>query len=390
MKKKAVIYGVKSGDTYHYIGKTIQVNSNNELCNSNVTRQYTRSDIRKVFVENKISIEKLMVIDEDQWYDKKLHEVVRIYGEKHPLLNVQWMLDGKRGYWEDTGGYWKGKTRDPNTIQKLSESKFKKLYQYSEAGVLVKVWESRKEAAIKVFNDYRVVDGGGKTVLYHILKAKTMKGRFRLGFFWFSEETLMEIFKKIPKKLNLATIYSAEKRRRSANRKKQEIVYYTRHTVIQYDENQNEIQRFDNTTQCAYELKISVRTVRKICSGKLINNNYVLVFGEKTRQHLNIKYPRYKIRYKKCIVPKIRTKPYQKTKTCYIVEHYIITDSSPKDCTVGIMKTYDSVKDCARQLGISEAKVRYFCSKKITIRDKKKKKKYLNMWYGEKRTINID
>jgi hypothetical protein len=47
-------------------------------------------------------------VNED-WYDKKLKTVVQKHKENHPLLNAQWMLDGKRGRFEGTLGWWYGK-----------------------------------------------------------------------------------------------------------------------------------------------------------------------------------------------------------------------------------------------------------------------------------------
>lgn len=209
MEKKAVIYGIKIDDDIHYIGKRINaLNKKGNINKSQATYQYNNSKIRDIFTSNPdVNVVPLKVVNEDEWYDEKLQEVLDKHKDKHPLLNAQWMLEGKRGFWE-------GKERDAHTLQRLSESKFKRVVQYDSEGNLVKVWKSGKDAAIHVFKDYVVINGGGDTKLYTVLGATTLKGRCKLNSYWFKEQELIKFFGLLPKKLNLAILYAEECKRR--------------------------------------------------------------------------------------------------------------------------------------------------------------------------------
>lgn len=122
--KKAIIYGVKTGDRYHYIGKRYDCrDADGNMRKSDAVYQYVNPKIRNIFENQEVVVEPLEIVSEKLWYDAKLAEVVQKYGEKHPLLNSQWMLEGKRGYWQD-------KQRDANTLKRLSESKYIKIVEY--------------------------------------------------------------------------------------------------------------------------------------------------------------------------------------------------------------------------------------------------------------------
>jgi len=172
-KKESIIYGVRTGDTYHYIGKTgkLILEENGEIKKSRIST-YGRQKASNVSTENQdFSYDQLKTVD-GEWYDEKLHEVV-------------------------------DKTRDAHTIQRLSESKFKKIVQYDADGNLMKVWDSGKEVGIKIFKDYVVAKDGTdcKTALYYILKSPNLKNRFRHNSYWFKETELRSLFNCIPKKI---------------------------------------------------------------------------------------------------------------------------------------------------------------------------------------------
>jgi hypothetical protein len=105
------------------------------------------------------------------------------------------MKDGKRSYWE-------GKKKDEHTLNRLSESKFKKVYAYDANGDLTNIYLSIKEAAITIFKDYRVVNGSGCSKIYSVLCKCILKNRFKHNHYWFKEKELLDIFNGIPLKLN--------------------------------------------------------------------------------------------------------------------------------------------------------------------------------------------
>jgi len=373
MEKQAVIYGVRSGDTYHYIGKTIQVNHEGKVPNSKVTRQYTNPDVREVFVNNEIQIDELSMCSQAEWYDEKLQEVVDKHKDEHPLLNAQWMLDGKRGYWEGTTGVWFGKKRDALTLKALSRSKYKRVCQYSVEGVLLEVWDGAKEAGIHVFGDYRIINNSGDSEIYKAISANTLEGHFRHGCYWFRHEDIVKRFRYVPRKLDIAKMLASEDRikaRRIKNRDKPTEVM--RYTVLQYNEDGEVINRFENTSHCAYELKIGLSMVQKFCNGTKSNSNYILKYGEKTKQGFKLRYPRYKIRYKP--EPKPRP-PRTATRTVITVTHY-------HDDTIDV---YDSTRDAALKLGLKESTVKRICQGKMKLNYRN----YPVLRFGRKKKIVV-
>ncbi|MBN1637344.1 MAG: hypothetical protein JW866_00125 [Ignavibacteriales bacterium] len=284
-EEQAVIYGVQKDEKFKYIGKTVKsVKGNRELRKSDVGRRYTSEEINKVFTENHdVNMVVLKTIEAQDWYDEKLKEVVK-YKDNHPLVNAQWMLEGKRGYWE-------GKERDPHTLQRLSESKFKEVVQYDKNGVLVNIWQSGKEVAIQVFRDYRVINGGGHTRLYRVLDTGTLKRKFRYGYYWFRKSDLLKEYNGIPAKLNLDAIRKKEQQYRKANYKRP--TTYRRYTIIYEDINGEEIQRFKNIYDAGEFLKISPNMVGKICRGVVVPNNFRLKYGEKELQPIDVQKPHY-------------------------------------------------------------------------------------------------
>jgi len=289
MKEQAIIYGVETQAGYKYIGKTIKsVRAERELRTSDVGVQYVNNRIRNIFKSNPdINMVALKTIAIQDWYDEKLREVVDKHKDNHPLENADWMLEGKRGFWE-------GKERDAHTLQRLSESKYKKVVEYDLEGNRVRVWGSGKEVATKVFKDYVVKSGAGYTKLYHVMNAGTLKGRTRYGSLWFREAELREKFKCVPKKLDINAIRKAELKRKKASWKKAST--YRRYTIIYCDINGKEIRRFKNIIEAGYELKLTPTMVGRICRGVVVPKNYVLKYGEKEVQPINFICPKYKLR----------------------------------------------------------------------------------------------
>lgn len=383
MEQKATIYGVRTGDTYHYIGKTSEdVKADGKLNNSDAQRQYHNSDIREIFINNEnVEVIPLKTCAQQDWYDEKLDEVVDKYKDEHPLLNAQWMLDGKRGFWEGTQGYWQGKERDAHTLQRLSESKFKKVVQYDKQGNLVKVWESGKEVAEKVFGDYRVVNGAGETSLYDVLNARTLKGRLRYNSYWFWENKLVQHFGVIPNKLNVESIRARERKIISERMK---IVNANRvqagqrkYTVIHYNNDGSIKARYDNTQHAAFKLKISVKNVRRLCKGTLVNHNYNLKYGEKIVQQIAPKYPKYKTKEVKSTKPRAnQAKPPVHTRTYFTVNQY------ENGCVVN---KFNNVREAAQHFGLKESAVRRICRGEMRLNYNN----YPDLKLGEKQTVII-
>ena len=77
MKKQATIYAVKTGDTCHYIGKTIKENSKGNVTKSLITSKYKNEKLNNVFNTNDdIIIEPVKLVDVNEWYNEKLQEVL--------------------------------------------------------------------------------------------------------------------------------------------------------------------------------------------------------------------------------------------------------------------------------------------------------------------------
>jgi len=367
INEKPVIYGVKTGEVIHYIGKTIRESNDGSITRSLISNRAKNVRLNDLFKNNEdVVIEPIKVVESDEWYDEKLTEVVQKHAEHHPLVNAQWMLDGKRG-----PEYWRGKTRDPHTIKQLSESKFTRVCQYDDKGVLVKIWAGAKEAAIEVFGDYRVVNHSGKTRLYGAMKSSTLKSSFRLGYYWFKADDMEKYFGLIPTKLNLAVILAKEKERQKlarASTDRKPTTHTRRATVIQYNEDGEEIQYFDNTSHAAYELKISLTVTQRYCRGSRYNNNYILGFGPKKLQAINPVYPKYVVRHKKYVKP---PKVVMSSHTSVVVLHY------KNDV---LLRTYEGVRQAVKQLGFTEYKIRKFCKTGEVFYGRR-------LAFGEKKTV---
>lgn len=285
MKKDVNIYQIKLNDKIYYIGKTNRNDKNGNIRRSMLTYGYTNKKIIDLFNNKDIKIEKIVDINHEYWFDRKLSEVVKSHKAEHPLLNAQWMLDGKRSI-----SYWEGRKRDSHTIKRLSESKFKQIAQYDINGNLIKVWDSVKESAICFVGDYTVDEEtkACKTKLYNLLRNKKVNNRLLLDCYWFLKEELISKYGNVPEFINIPEIKNAYSRTLSDKLSNRKYKYKTKYTVIQYDNDGNIINSYLNVLECANSLGISISVVNRYCNG--INNKrpkFHLKYGEKVSQLIN-------------------------------------------------------------------------------------------------------
>lgn len=287
-ENSVTIYGVKTGESFRYIGKLGKIAKDNTFNRSDVHYQYTNDRIREIFT-NETNVIPIKVVANEEWYYEKLREIVEKHGKNHPLVNAQWMLEGKRGYWE-------GKTRDKHTLSRLSESKFKRIVQYDPMGYHLKTWRSGKAAAIMVFKDYQIVKGSACSAIYDVLRAATLKSKFAHNSYWFKEEKLMKMFGEVPPYLDFDEMMNTQHKKRSVIRKHTVVENIRKYSVKHYDTEGHVIYTYKNTAHAAYMLKTSMSTIQKFCRGlKKQNNYYILKYGEKSLQPVNEKYPEYTI-----------------------------------------------------------------------------------------------
>lgn len=255
-------------------------------------------------------------------------------------------------YWLNTTGYWKNKKRDANTIAKLNESKFIKIAQYNADGDLVKVWDSIKDVAIKIFKDYKIINGGSKSQIYSLLRNKLIDNKFKHNSYWFRVSDLKNDFGELPQKINIDEIRTNQKikkaniTRKVVNKK----THMKKYSVLHYDLDGKLIAKYNSTKHAAYELKTSQKIVERICGGKTKNPVYNLKYGEKTPQPINEKFPSYEV------VRQRKEKKYVKTKTRYSVIQ--LDEDGNKMCV------YADVKEAANKLNIKESMVRTLCLNK--------------------------
>jgi len=276
------IYGVQKGNQFHYIGKTSSNKRRKvatDLTISDARYQYTNPEIRKVIIDSEdIKIITLKEVGAEEWYDEKLQEVVKKHKDNHPLMNSQWMLDGKRGYWSD-------KKRDKHTLYRLSESKYKKAVQYDSQGNLLKIWDSGKEIAIKIFKDYKVVKGSAESDIYDVL-AKALYHRFALNCYWFRVDELQIRFGGIPNKIDIIKLHQDLLVEKKANRKPSIPEYKLTYTIKVYDTLGNHLLTFEDAEAAAAKFKVSISHIRKICTGlRDLNNGLTLKYGRKTKKY---------------------------------------------------------------------------------------------------------
>lgn len=287
MEKTINIYGLKRNDEFIYIGKTESTAHRSKYVNKPgyfpnqmlITEELRNSEGVEIVVLKKLPYGK-----SKEWYDQKLLEVVDKHKDNHPLLNAEWMKKGYRGYWQNM-------KRDAHTISRLSESKFKRICEYSKEGHLVKIWDSGKEVAIKVFKDYRIKKGKASSKFYSYVRSRLIESRLHYNSYWIRESEIMQHFKFIPTKLNFPLIIKNQKEDRSMrthatrkkNYKKRKYSYRTVYTINQFDENNKLIKTYDSFAQAMDELNLSRTSIRRYCNTKIKKPKYYLKYGVKKK-----------------------------------------------------------------------------------------------------------
>ena len=188
-------------------------------------------------------------------------------------------------------GYWKGKIRDANTLNKLSESKYKKVIQYDMEGNLLKIWDSCKHAAIEIFKDYKIINGSAKSKIYDVLECRLIKNRLAHNSYWFKEKEILTFgFTTIPNKILIDYIYERIKIMKANRRKPCTLpIFAKRYTVEHYDTNGILINIYLNTEMAGQKLNMSMHKIQRHCRGIYKNEFINLKYGEKTLQKVNMK-----------------------------------------------------------------------------------------------------
>jgi hypothetical protein len=284
------LFGVEKDDKLYYIGKTkrkICFNKHkSDIINKTSLSSYVyqNKELNKIVKNKNTKIIEISHPQNNNWFEEKINEIVEKHKQNHPLLNAEWMKQGKKSHFEGTGGYWQGKIKDKHTIKRLSESKHKKIVQYNQNGELIKIWDSVKEPATEIFKDYKVINGSASSKLYSTLCNKYTKNKFYKGYYWFHYHQLKKHFKQIPSKLKINEIIKKEK---EISRKTFIKTQTKKYTILQYDNNNEKIiNSFPNIEQAEESLKISKAIIRRICSGKTKKPKLNLKYGEKILQNI--------------------------------------------------------------------------------------------------------
>ena len=288
-ENEVMIYAVKSDDKFKYIGKTNK-RLNTKDKKIRVQAQYKNKPLRDLFLNyENVSVEQIILVPESKWYPEKLREIKE--HNNHPLLNAEWMIECKRGYWD-------GKKRDANTLQMLSESKYKKFVEYDKDGKIKKIWNSGKEAAIKIFKDYHVINGGGISKLYRITENQSIKSRFAHNSYWFKVEELIHHFNGVPNKLHIQNIIKKHEENKRYKRKLScsERTKTSRYTINCYNRKSGELTVYQNAQEATFKLKTYPQLINRLCTGKARPaRDFIFKYGEKKLQDININYPNYTI-----------------------------------------------------------------------------------------------
>lgn len=364
-KKIVSIFGVKVGEQIFYIGKTEkEKNKENAFNVSDIRYQYHNPALREVFIKNDIDNESqveiitLKEVPEDEWFDGKLKEVVEKYKDDHPLLNADWMKEGRRGYWDGTLGYWFGKTRDKNTLRRLSESKEKKIVEYDADGDIVKIWKSGKDIGENVFNDYTAVNGCGESRIYQLVNNKSIKGKFEEGSYWFRYQELIDKYLLIPSSIDIDELIKEEKENKS-RRIIANTTTSTSYEIIQHNKNGDVINTFETVNRAAYHFKTNIKEIRQLCNGKRYNPYYLLKYGEKTvkPKGCDDDIPKYKHK------PLRKPKPPKKVKV--VTNNYIPRKTYQEiyqyDELGNFINTFFGVISATSKLGLNETAIRRIC-----------------------------
>jgi hypothetical protein len=180
--------------------------------------------------------------------------------------------------------YWQGKKRDKNTIEALSESKFKSCYTYDLNGNFIKKYKSYKECANDLFGDYEIKNGSGNSKIYTIIRNKNPKNRIYNNIYIFKEDFIFNKYNKIPNKIDLEKIFIDYNK--SIPPKKN--IRKTKRVYEINSEYNNKIKKFENIKKCAKYYKISTSSVRRRINNK-VKDIVKFYYGEKKVVDINKK-----------------------------------------------------------------------------------------------------
>ncbi|MFW6225356.1 MAG: hypothetical protein ACOC3V_00190 [bacterium] len=372
-----IIYGIEKNNKIYYIGKTIKYSRDkNNILNIkkySISTIYTNQKLNDFKKLKNISIKPIRIIKHNQnWFDEKIIEIVNKHKQNHPLKNARWMIEGKKG-----PCYWIGKKKDQYTIQKLSESKYKKIVQYDQNGNFIKIWNSTKEVAIKIFKDYKIVNGSAESKIYNVINNKTINKHFSHDNYWFKYDDILKNFNnQIPKKLNLNNVRKKEAEIRSKINRNRKNIKKQQYTIIHYNPDGKTIKKiYDNSKHAAYELNKTIKFITNNCKKKYKyqNKHYILRYGEKKIQPINIKYPNYKITPPEIDMDIIKLKEKNKYKYIKTKTWSKILSLSINDHNVLIIKNeYKNIHEISKSLLLTKNQI-YYLTKKYNYL-----KKYLN------------
>jgi hypothetical protein len=148
----------------------------------------------------------------------------------------------------------KNRSVDVDTIEKLRISKYKSVVQYDLSGNIIQIYDSAKNIAINVFNDFS--NNYKYSRIYRILLNKKLK--LYNNSYWIYEERLLELFNEIPIKLDIeSSFFKTIKFKKRNNR-----INSTLYTIMQFDNNNNFEKIHDNYYVLINELNIPLSTLK--------------------------------------------------------------------------------------------------------------------------------
>lgn len=128
-------YNLREGGSigYHF--------NHNELAKRKISESSKR---RWSNPEEKAKFSELMSGENNPFYGKHHSEetIEKMKANRTPMSEEQ-----RKEISERLGSYWKGKTRDRQSVEKSAKAKWKPVAQYTKDGEFIKVWDSAKEAS---------------------------------------------------------------------------------------------------------------------------------------------------------------------------------------------------------------------------------------------------
>jgi len=268
MRKKINLFGLKRNDKLVYIGKTVHFDKKKN--------EFSRKPIYPIKQRllsstpiGKIEIVPIDITTDRKWFDDKLINIL-YHKDGNNLKNAKHLLKGKRGVFGEGEGYWVGKKKDRHTIDRLSESKHKSVYQYDQTGKLIKEWKAIKTAATKVIKDYRVTNGSGCSILYGILRKKNFIHRLKDEFFWLKEDEFKYFYPKAPKalpKINIPKLIKKQLETLPPPKERKNPKHKWIYSVEEYDQNNILVKKHKTTYHAARFYNTTTDRINKICRG---------------------------------------------------------------------------------------------------------------------------